>query len=72
MKVVMEFSVEKVYLFVIFFLMVLQVYQYYIYQKAKSEISKLWTAITTVSLGVAMEITKIQQDVTKQKDDEKK
>ena len=61
MKVVFESSAESVYLTVIVILMVLQVYQFYIYKKMVGTIDKLWNTLTTISLSISLRITEIEK-----------
>lgn len=69
MKFVFEFGVEKIYLIIIGILMVLQVYQFYIYQKAKASVDRLWSTLTTMSLTMAVKMMEIEK---KLEDGEKK
>jgi hypothetical protein len=63
-KMIVNISAEHFYLIVIAILMFLQIYQYSVITKTKTEISKLWIQVAMLALSLA---TKINEDNEKNK-----
>jgi len=55
-------STENFYLFTILVLMVIQIYQWTVIQKVKSEIDSIWKQIHLLTINVAAEILKLKKD----------
>jgi hypothetical protein len=64
-------STENIYLIVIFFLMIMQIYQWRAINKIKSEIDSIWKQIHTLTINVAAEIIKLKPPTENEKSKEK-
>lgn len=57
-------SVENFYFFIVIVLMIIQIYQWTIIQKLKSEVDSIWKQIHVLTINIASEIINLK----KQKD----
>ena len=55
-------TTEGIYLIIIAFLSVMQIYQWRIIYKLKSEIDSIWKQIHSLTVNVAAEIIKLKKD----------
>jgi len=55
-------STENFYLIIIIVLMAIQIYQWIIIQKCKSEIDSIWKQIHVLTINVAAEILKLKKE----------
>ena len=62
---------ENVYMGITCLLLILQVWQYYILDKTKKEINKIWDQISTFNTMVALKILENQKEITKLKENKK-
>jgi hypothetical protein len=64
-------STENIYLAIIAFLMVMQIYQWRAINKLKSEIDSIWKQIHILTINVAAEILKLKPPTEIEKNKEK-
>lgn len=55
-------TAENLYLAIIAFLMIMQIYQWRIIYKVKSEIDSIWKQIHDLTINIAAEIIKLKKD----------
>lgn len=55
-------TTENLYLGIIIFLMIIQIYQWKVIYNIKSEIDNLWKQIQILTVNVAAEIVKLKKD----------
>jgi hypothetical protein len=64
-------STENIYLLIIAFLMIMQIYQWRTINKLKSEIDSIWKQIHVLTINVAAEILKLKPPTEIEKSKEK-
>ena len=67
----LEITPENVYMSITCLLLVLQVWQYYILDKTKKEINKLWDQISTFNTMVALKLLENQKEIANLKENKK-
>jgi len=58
-------TMEHIYMFIVFLLMGIQIYQNIQLDKSKKEINKLWDQISTWNTMVAMKLLENQKEINK-------
>lgn len=62
---------ETIYMSITCLLFVLQVWQYYILDKTKKEINKIWDQISTFNTMVALKLLENQKEIANLKENKK-
>ena len=62
---------ENVYMGITCLLLILQVWQYYILDKTKKEINKIWDQIATFNTMVALKLLENQKEIANLKENKK-